>query len=166
MPFHLWNKSSVSALFFATIVFNCTVPEGSYKFYTFPNRFQFISLKKSKIKSFWFLTLGNPLSVRYWLARYCTILLTGVVPKFASLYISFKKKKNHFFLITLYVHSLRRIPPYKHFWKAPQTENPMNPRHTHNTLLFNFDLSLSLQSLSPTTHKIQLPICKNHKINQ
>ena len=74
-------------------MFNCTVPEGSYKFYTFPNRFQFISLKKSKIKSFWFLTLGTPLSVRYWLARYCTILLTGVVSKFACLYISFKKKK-------------------------------------------------------------------------
>ena len=37
--FILWNKSNVAVLFFAIVVFNCTVPEGSYKFYTFPNKF-------------------------------------------------------------------------------------------------------------------------------
>ena len=67
----------------------------------------------------------------------CTLLISKILHHLANkgsyeicslIYFFQKKKKKHFFLITLYVHSMRRISPYKHFWKAPQTENPTNPR--------------------------------------
>ena len=51
-------------------MFNCTVPEGSYKFYTFPNKFQFISLKKKNQKLL-ILHPGHP--------SLCTLLISKML---------------------------------------------------------------------------------------
>ena len=148
-------------------MFNCTIPEGSYKFYTFPNKFQFISLKKNK-KNSWFFTLGTPLSVRYWLARYCTILLTGAVTKFARFNISFKKKKkpilSYYSVYTLFEENFS----IQAFLKSPPNWKSYKPMATciklcSLTFLSHSSLypQLTIKSNCPFARIIRLINCHN-----
>ena len=112
-----------SIALFQRVVINFTPSLISFSLYLWKKK------KKTKIKSFWFFTLGTPLSVRYWLARYCTILLTGAVTKFARLNISFKKKKKKPILSFYFVYTLfEENFSIQAFLKSPQTKNPTNPR--------------------------------------
>ena len=63
--FHLVLIQTISVQFFCyccLLVFSCIVPAGGYKFYTFPNKFQFILLE-TKLKNFKFILILHHLSM-------------------------------------------------------------------------------------------------------
>ena len=65
VSFHLVLIQTISVQFFCyccLLVFSCIVPTGSYKFYTFPNKFQFIFLE-TKLKNFKFILILHHLSM-------------------------------------------------------------------------------------------------------
>ena len=105
----------------------------------------------------------------------CTLLISKILHHPANMgsyeictliYFFQKKKKTTSFLLFCMYTLWGEFLHTGIFEKPPKLKILWTHDQTYKTLLFNFDLSLSLQSLSPTTHKIQLPICKNHKINQ